>query len=360
MRYAKPRCAILSASLIQALLTAVIMALMSVQAAAQEAIADFYKGKQIKVISGSAAGGGYDFYARLLARHLGRFIPGNPTIIVQNQPGAGSVVAANAVYATQPQDGTVIAGIQPGAPFEKLLEHDGPQFEVAKIKWLGSLNSESGIVLTLKPSKVETFEDLKRYDSVWGTSGRNLTEQYPSMLTHMFGAKIRQVSGYKSIVEAYLALERGEVEGVATQWASIRRRYPTWFPERKANFLAQISLVKQSDLPGVPMILDLVTEKNLLPEFKRDEAEAIWRVMLIQLSMARPFFVGPGVPDARLAALRKAFNDMTADKEFLVDAAKGDLDIVLLKGEELQKMMDDAAKTPKSTLDKVSVVAQPN
>jgi tripartite-type tricarboxylate transporter receptor subunit TctC len=326
---------------------------------AQDAIADFYKGKQIRIFVSSEAGSAYDLYARIVARHMRRFIPGNPLLLVQNLLGSGGIAAANAVYATLPQDGTVIGELQPGTPIEQILGHEGPQFEATKFNWLGNLNNEPAVALTIKPAKVAAFDDLKNSETIFGTSGPNTTEQYPAMLVNMMGARIKLVDGYPSIIDVGLAMRRGEVEGLSQSWAPFKKRYADLLAAGRINLLAQFVESRQPDLPNVPLINDLLTEKYLLPEFKPEEAKAIWRIMLLPTSISRPWVLGPQVPADRVAALRKAFNAMVADSDFLADAAAANLDIAPSTGQELQDLIAQAAMTPKSTLDKVAGVTQP-
>jgi tripartite-type tricarboxylate transporter receptor subunit TctC len=345
------------------LLTAIfglaIAAVSAAPAGAADSVADFYKGKQVRVIVGSDAGGGYDVYARLMARHLGRFIPGNPTFVVQNQPGAGSISAANAVYVTLPQDGTVIGGLQRGTPFEQLLGHQGPQFEATKFNWLGSLNNEVGVVAVMATAKAKKFEDLKTTDTIFGSSGPNDTEIYPSLLINMMGAKIKLIGGYSAATQISLAMERGEVEGESQSWSSLNSQHPEWYKEKKVNILAQISLNKHPDLPNVPLIMDFVNSKFLLPSFKQEDAETIWRMMLVQKSMGRPFTLGPGVPKERVDAMRKAFDEMCKDKEFLAEAEKSKTEIVAASGVDIQDMLTKVAAAPRSVLEQVSDLSKP-
>ena len=338
---------------------AILVAVSALPAAAADGIADFYKGKQMRVVVGSEPGGGYDLYARLVAQHLGRFIPGNPTFIVQNQPGAGSITAANLTYVQLPQDGTVIVALQASALFEQMTGNPAAQFEAGKFHWLGSLNSEPGIAVTWHGSKIRTFDDLVKEPSNFGTSGPNVTEQYSSLLIHLTGAKIKQIAGYPSATATYLPIERGELDGLTSSWGSIKASNPHWIRENKVNLLVQFALTKQPDIPNVPLILDLLTDKYLAPGYRSEEANAIWRIVLTQQSMARPYGLGPGVSTDRVAALRKAFKEMAQDKEFLAQAEKQKRDISLFDGETVQKLILDAAKTPKATLEKVDVVTKP-
>jgi tripartite-type tricarboxylate transporter receptor subunit TctC len=333
--------------------------LPSIPSQAADPIADFYKGKQMRMVSGSSPGGGYDLYARMVAQHLGKYLPGNPTFIVQNMPGGGSLTSINNVAATLPQDGTVMVAPQAGAIFEQIIGNPAAQFDAGKMNWIGSLNEEISIAFMWHESKVKTFDDLMKYPSNFGTSGPNVTEQMSSMLLHMFGAKIKQVRGYQSVTQTYPAMEKGEVEGLTSLWASVKATVPYFVTEKKVNVLVQFAYTKAPDMQDVPLIMDLLTEKYLVPGLSPAEAQAIMRFMLSQQAMARPYGMGPGVPPERVAAVRKAFAEMAKDKEFLSEAEKAHRDIAFMDGDTMQKLILDAAATPKSTIAKVDVVTRP-
>jgi tripartite-type tricarboxylate transporter receptor subunit TctC len=339
-------------------LTALAATLMvAAPVSAAESLEDFYKGKTMKLIVGSDVGGGYDVYGRLMAKHIGRFIPGNPTFVVQNVPGAGGIPAANQIYNVLPQDGTVIGGIQRSTLFSQILGEPGPQYDVTKFNWMGSLNNESGIIFTWHTSKVRTFDDLTKYESNFGSSGPNESEALPTMLINMIGAKIKVIGGYPSTTAVGLAIERGEVEGVSQSWSTLKTQHPDWLSGNKVNLLVQMSMTKDKDLPNVPLIADAIAP-HLLPEYKGTEGENLLRIMLAQKVMGRPYVIGPGVPADRVAALRKAFNQVLTDKEFLEDSAKAKVDITPVGGDEIQNMVERLAATPKATLTKLEEITK--
>ena len=321
---------------------------------AQNASTAFYKGKQIRFLVGSAPGGGYDLYARALASYLGKYIPGNPTFIVQNQSAAGSIVAANDVYTVLPQDGTVIGAFQPGALFDQILGDPASQFDTTRFQWLGVLNQEAAVATTWHTSKVKTFDDLMKDESVFGISGPNTTEQYSSLLIHMFGAKIKQVSGYESVTSMYPAVERGEIEGMTTLWTSIKASVPQWVDKNEVNILVQFDFDKQPDLPNVPSIAEFLTEKYLRPGFTPQDAATMLRFVTYPQAMAWPYGVGPKVPIDRVAILRNAFAEVVKDKEFLAATEKLKRPINFLDGESAQKMFGEAAATPKPMLARIA------
>jgi tripartite-type tricarboxylate transporter receptor subunit TctC len=340
-------------------LCALVVGLAALPCQAADPIEEFYKGKQIRIVSGSAPGGGYDLYARTVAASLGKFIPGNPTFVVQNMPGAASMTAINNVAVTMPQDGTVIVAPQAGAIFEQIIGNNAAQFDATKMNWIGSLNEETAWAITWHTSKVKTFEDLMKYESNFGTSGPNVTEQFSSMLIQLFGAKIKQVRGYESVTKTYPAIERGEIEGLTTLAASIGVTVPHFIKDNLINELVVFGYNKLPDFPKVPLIFDFLNEKYVSKDFKPEEATAIMKFMLSQQALARPYGMGPGVPPERVAAIRKAMADMAKDKQFLADAEKARRDISFLHGETMQKLLVEAASTPKATIAKVDVVTKP-
>lgn len=315
-------------------------------------IADFYKGKDMKIVVGSAPGGGYDTYARTTARHLPRFIPGTPNLIVQNRPGAASIKAANFVYAVAPQDGTIIAAIQRSAPILQIMGEKGPRFDATKFQWLGSLNSDAGALYVWQTAKVQSFKDAFKTPVYFGSSGPNDTEFYPALANNLLGTKFALIKGYKSAPMIRIAMERGEVEGISQTWASVKAGQPTWVPEGKIKPLVQVSLRPVDDLTkmGVPMMMDFVTREYVLPQYSVEDARAYFKLMLTGKTLSRPYAFGPKVPKARVAFMRKAFMAMAKDPKFVSDAKKERRAVLPISGEEMQKVMAELAATPKKVL----------
>lgn len=320
--------------------------------AGADPIADFYKGKVMKIVVGSSPGGGYDTYARTTARHLRGYIPGEPTIIVQNRPGAGSIKAANFVYAVAPQDGTIIAAIQRSAPILQIMGGKGPKFDATKFQWLGSLNSDAGALYVWHTSKIKKFEDAFTTPVFFGSSGPNDTEFYPALANNLLGTKFALIKGYKSAPMIRIAMERGEVAGISQTWASVKAGHPTWLPEGKIRPLVQVSLRPVDDLTkmGVPMMMDFVTRKHVLPEYSVEDARAYFKLMLTGKTLSRPYTYGPGVPKARVAFMRKAFMSMANDPKFVAAAKREKRAVLPISGEEMQKVMEELAATPKKVL----------
>ncbi len=305
-------------------------------AQASDPVADFYKkNNQIRLIVGSDAGGGYDGYSRLLARHLGKFIPGNPSIIVQNMPGAGGIVAANFIYNAAPKDGTVIGQVQRLVPFAQILGEPGPQFETAKFNWLGSLASEVTVCVSWNTSPVKNYEDLKKTELIVGGSGPNDTEAVPAILNNVLGTKFKIISGYPSSTAVTLAVERGEVHGICSSYSSLSTRNANWFKDKKINLLVQASTRKHPDLPNVPLALELATNA---------EDKALLELNDARLEIGRPFLIPPGVPAERVKALRAAFAAMVKDKDFLADAEKQKHEIDAVGGEDVQALLERVSK----------------
>ena len=317
-----------------------------------DAIEDFYKKTQVSIIVGQAAGGGYDTYARAMARHMPALMPGHPTMIVQNRPGAGSLNAANYVYNVAPQDGSVIVTMSRGAPMLQIMGDDGPQFDATKFQWLGSMNSEDGALYVWHTSKVKSFKDAFTETAFLGSSGPNDSEFYPALANNILGTKFALVRGYKSGPEVRLAIERGEVEGQSQTWDSVKFASPEWITEGKIRVIAQIALRPREDMTklGAPMIMDFITAEHVVAPHTVDEAKTYFKLMLAANQLGRPFAVGPGVPKDRVAALRKAVSAVAADPAFVAENRKEGRDVDPTSGEEMQALFAELAATPKTIL----------
>ena len=329
-----------------------IAAGLPAMSAAADGVADFYKATTVSIVVGQAAGGGYDTYARAMARHMPRLMPGQPTMIVQNRPGAGSLSAANYVYNVAPQDGSVIVTMSRGAPMLQIMGDDGPQFEATKFQWLGSMNSEDGALYVWHTSKVKTFKDAFSETAYLGSSGPNDSEFYPALANNILGTKFALIRGYKSGPDVRLAIERGEVEGQSQTWDSVKHASPELIKEGKIRVIAQIALRPREDMTalGAPMIMDFITRENVLPQFTVEEAKTYFKLMLAANQLGRPFAVGPGVPMERVDALRKAVAAVAADPAFIAENRKEGRDVDPTSGEEMQAMFAELATTPKQVL----------
>jgi tripartite-type tricarboxylate transporter receptor subunit TctC len=303
------------------------------------ALADFYRGRTITIVVGYSAGGGYDTYARVLGRHIGKHIPGNPQVVVQNMPGAGSLRAANYIYNVAPKDGTTFGTISRGMAMEPLIGTSQTQYESAKFTWLGSGTEEMSVFATMAASGVKTFQDmLTKTVSVGGEGSGSDPDVYALLLKNTFGAKIRLVSGYPGTAEIALAMERGELDGRASwSWTSIKSQKPDWFAGNKVFFPLQLNLTRNPELPQVPVIMDFA---------KNDRQKQSLRIVLSRQTMGRPFLAPPGLPEDRKQALRKAFDDTMKDPEFVAEAKARGMEVNPVSGAEIDKLLAELYATP--------------
>jgi tripartite-type tricarboxylate transporter receptor subunit TctC len=303
-------------------------------AAAQDAVEAFYRGKTVTITVGSAAGGGYDTYARLVARHLGKHIPGTPTIVVQNIPGAGSNKAASYVALQAPKDGTAIGAIQSGAILQPLISEQTIPHDPSKFVMLGSANRSVYLCVVRSDAPVKTFQETFEKEVIIGTSGEGATlREMPIMLINVLGVKLRIVGGYAGSREIVVAMERNEVQGMCgMDWSSLATQQRSWISSGFVRLLAQEDLQGHPEMNrmGVPLTISFA---------KTEEDRQVREMIYSQNLFGRPYLLPPGVPADRVAALRKAFAAMTADKALLDDAAKLGLDVGPMGGDELQALV---------------------
>ena len=331
-----------------ALATVAVIAAFTLPTAGAQS-AQFYAGKSIDLEIGYSVGGGYDLYARLLARHLGDHIAGHPTIVPKNMPGAASLRLANYLYAAAPRDGTVIGAISRGAAFDPLLKENGAQFDASKFSWIGSANNEVSVCVALQSSGITSFDDVLTKQLTIGSTGvGDDTYQFPALMNAELGTKFKIVTGYPGGNDITLALERGEVQGrCGWSWSSIVATHKDWITSRKVIVLVQMSLSKHPDLPEVPLIMDLA---------KNSEQRQIFKLIFARQVMGRPFAAPPGVPADRVAALRAAFNDTMKDKAFLDEAAKGKFEINPVDGEKVDALVKEVYQTPADVTKKAAAI----
>jgi tripartite-type tricarboxylate transporter receptor subunit TctC len=305
------------------------------------------------MVVGSASGAsGYDAYARLLSRNIVHHLPGAPSIIVQNKPGAGSITAINHVYNVAPQDGTVLLALNRTAPFTQILGHSGAQFDSAKLNWLGSLYQEVGVLAISSKSKVKTVADLRNTPVIIGSTAPGTDSViFPALLNNTIETKLRVIQGYAGMDAIYLAFARGEVDGQQSSLESLQRKIPDW--RAQTNILVQFGLNKHPDLPDVPLVFDFLDAKLIAPGLSLEEVKTFWRFMLTQTIMGRPFAMGPEVPADRVAAMRAAFQAMLKDPQFIADAAKSHLDLLPIDGAAIEALIKEAAAVPRPTLEKL-------
>lgn len=306
---------------------------------------DFYRGKQITILVGFSAGGTYDATARLFARHLGRHLAGNPTVIVQNMPGAGSMVATMNLFHTAPKDGTTLGVIGGGAVIEPLLGNPQAKYDARQFAWIGGRSRDDFLCVVWHTVPVNSIADATTRQVVVGATGPgSRTQTYPQALNDLAGTKFKIVSGYPGGNEITLALQKGEVEGYCG-WAvgSIRQRAPQWLTDGTLKVLVQFTAGKP-DLPNAPVATDLAKTK--------EGREAI-QILSADSVLAWPLMAPPGLPADRVRELRTAFDAMMADPALLADAKKANLDVDRVSGAEMQALIDRLYAAPEPVLDLV-------
>jgi len=322
-------------------------AVTSSQAAHAQSVSQFYTGKTITMVVGSDVGGGYDLTARTVARHLSRHIPGNPAIIVQNRPGAGSILASNYVYEIAPSDGTVIGAVQRPIPFQILFGDTGVRFNVRQMQWLGSTTSELAVVVAWHTAPQKTVDDLFKSEMIVGGTGPAVdSELVPRAMNNVLGTRFKIIGGYKGQAQMVLAMQREEIHGSGNwSFSNIEKGHPDWITEKKVRILLQLGLTRSQSpvLRDVPWVMDLG---------RNDEQRAIFRVLMGMKAMGRPFFVASGVPKDRSEALRTAFMDTMRDPTFLAEADKILGDIDPMSGPEMQQIIADVYALPADVIGK--------
>ena len=307
-------------------------------ASGQPAVEDFYRGKKIDLIIGYSSGGTYDLYARLVARHLGSHIPGKPTIVPRNMPGAGSRAAATWVYNVAPRDGTVLATADQSLSLQQAAGDKRINFDTTKFIYIGNPASENNTTATWHASGVKTIEHARQREVTMGATGGSTSSQYPRAMNALLGTKFRVILGYPGGNDINLAMERGEVDGRGSNsWQSWKATRAHWLAEQKINILVQIGLKKAADLPDVPLLMDLGTN---------DADRELLRLLSASTHIGRPIFTTPEVPPERVKALRDAFDAMVRDPAFLAHAKKENFDIDPVAGEALQKLVAEIVGTP--------------
>lgn len=308
-------------------------------AAAQDDIAAFYAGKQVRIIVGVGVGSGYDTTARMVGRHIGKHIPGKPDIIVSNQPGAGSAAMSNALYTGGSRDGTVIGAPFNGMPTIPLLAPDQGRFDPTKLGWVGSANKATQTTYAWHTAPIKTVQDIYTTEFVVGSQAPGSSQyDYPAVANVLFGTKFKIINGYSATPKIHLAMESGEVMGVAsTSWSTLKFLIGEQIKEKKVNMIAQWGLKKHPELPDLPNWLDLA---------KTDLQRQALRLLLVRLEFGVPYFTPPEVPPARLNALRRAFDATMKDPAYLAEAERAKLEVNPLTGEEVEALVKEASATP--------------
>jgi tripartite-type tricarboxylate transporter receptor subunit TctC len=313
-----------------------------------QSVEDFYRGRSARLIVAAAAGGGADLYARVVARHLAKHIPGHPTFIVQNTPGAGGLLVARQLQSAAPADGSAIALLQRNNLIEPLMSDRDLGFDPRKVTWIGSLNRDTYLIFSWHTSGIRTIDDAKQKELILGnTAGGNENVTFPLLLNQTIGTRFRLVRGYKGSGDLAVAIERGEVQGRAMTWTTLRGDHPNWLNERKINVLVQLALERNPDLPQVPSAM----------EFVKDEKDRrLYELLFATLEAGRPFAIGQGAPPARVAALRRAFAELSQDGEFLNELQQRGGSVEYVTGEGVETLISSIYATPRDVIERARIL----
>ena len=317
------------------------MVALSTQAHAQQAVADFYRGKTITILFGGSPGGGYDVDARILARHIGRFIPGNPSLVVQNISGARGLTSVNRLYSTSPKDGTFMGVVQRGLLTSPWLNPTRVQFDVFKFNWLFSTAAEPGVAIVWKPPTKLSIDDLRSREVIIGGSGDSAI--IPQVFNYTAGTKFKIIQGYPGTSDLVLAMERGEIQGIGYySWSNIPSKNPTWLSEQKIQVLLQTGDQRSPELPDVPTVSELATDpgKRLVQD--------LW---LSPLEFARPYAMPPETPKERVAAVQAAFGEMLKNSEFQEDAKKSGMVVDPRSADQIRALLNRIAGMPPAVIE---------
>ena len=310
----------------------VVGATYSTTPAHAQSPAEFYKGKTLTLLIGTSSGNDYDFRARLLARHMGRHIPGEPQIIPRNMPGGGGIVATNYIANIALKDGTTLYMIMSNMMSSQAMGIQGVQFDTRKFRWIGNTTSSPTVVNSWHTTGVTKIEQTKTQELVLGAPVGTAGVLYATALQKVYDARIKLVTGYPGGGEVNIAMERGEVQGRGSNsWSSWKSTKPDWLTEKKINILVQVGLTRDKELPDVPLLLELAGN---------DLDRNVMALISAETAIARAVVVPPDVPADRVDALRRAFDAAIQDPELLADAAKSKIDVEPMKGEDAQKIAD--------------------
>ena len=328
--------------------TIVIAALASgafTTAAFAQSPADFYRGKTVEIIIGFGTGGSNDTYSRMLSTHIGKHIPGSPTVVLRNMPGAGSFIAVNQIYAASPKDGTVIGLGSPTLALDEKLGTSGVRFKTAELNWVGRIGPLVNIVFTSNKAKAQTLVDARIHETTLsGTSAGSTASIYPLVLNKVLGTKFNLVMGYKTSSEGMLAVERGEVEGHSTAYEAVRAAKPAWLTDGTITILSQFGLKRLPELPNVPTAIESA---------RSDEERQILTAIMSASEIGTSYFTTPNTPADRVTALRRAFDATMKDEGFTGDLKRMRMSSGPLPGEEVQKMVMEFTKMSPELLEKV-------
>ncbi len=313
-----------------------------------QSVDDFYRGRSVRLTVAAAVGGGADLYARVLARHLGKHIPGHPTFIIQNTPGAAGLLVARQLQNSAPGDGSVVVLLQRNNLLEPLLSERDVGFDPRKVTWVGSLNKDTYLIFSWHTSGIRTIEDAMQKELILGnTGGGNENVTFPLLLNQTIGTKFRLVRGYKGSGDLAIAIERGEVQGRAMTWTTLRGDHPDWLNEKKGNVIVQLALKRNQDLPEVPSAMEYV---------KDEKDRRLYQLLFATLEAGRPFAIANGTPPNRVAALRKAFAELSQDGEFLKELQQRGGSIEYITGEDVGQLISSIYATPRDVIDRARML----
>lgn len=312
----------------------------------QPAAAQDLSGRSVSLLIGFGPGGGYDLWGRTVARHIGKHLPGKPSVVPQNMPGAGSYVAASHIYGAAPKDGTVFGIIARDAALGPLSNAPGARFDATRMSWLGSPTREHNVCIASSSAKAKRADDLRTHELVLGDTGPGTgTRSYPKVLNDLLGYKFKLVSGFRSSADVFLAIERGEVDGICESLDSIMQRKPEWIPNKVVNVLLQAGAESRPELEGVPNVLTLA---------RNAEERQVLEFLYAGQDIGRPFVAPPDLPPDRLKMLRDAFNATMRDLEFAADVKRSKLDLEPEDGEHIAALIAKIYATPRQIIDRVA------
>ncbi len=308
---------------------------LNAQAQTQES---FFKGRTVSIYIGFGGGGSYDFYGHLIARHIGKHIPGNPTVVAQSMPGAGSFKLANWLTSIAPKDGTAMGIVSQAAALEELLGSPGVQYKARDFAWIGRATSVIEIMMTGEKAKAKTIDDaFKSEVMIGGTGPGSPSEGYPKLLNAAAGTKFKIIAGYPASAEVLLAMEKGEVDAAFTSYGSLQAYHQDWLDQKKVSLLVQGTVARTHELPDVPAVGEL----GKTPEDRR-----MLQLYASTADIGRSFIAPPGLPPERIATLRAAFDATMNDPEFRAEVTRVKVEFHPMPGAELQKLIEATANTP--------------
>lgn len=319
--------------------------------ASAQTVEEFYKGKTIELYIGYSVGGGYDLYARTLARHMGKYIPGNPTIVPVNMDGAGSLRMFNWLYEAAPRDGTVFGTFARAAPFDPLFGNEEAKFDALKFNYIGSANNEVSMCAAMSRTGIATWEDLKAKELIVGGTGDTAdTVQFPKVLNAVFGTKMKIINGYPGGNDVVMAMERSEVDGrCGWSYTSVVSGSSDWLKNGDLNLLMQLSTAKHPAIPEVPLVMDLVTN---------EDDRKLLNLVFARQTLGRPYAAPPEVPADRVEALRAAFMQTMADPEFVAEATALELEVTPVSGADIQALVEEVYRSDPAIVARLNEILQ--